>query len=53
MLCKYWQHIIGQEADAGFDAGEFSSAYHEDALAGLEACGECPACIEGEEEDSE
>lgn len=36
--------MIGMEMDAGFDGGEFSSAYHLEMLEDLEPCGICPAC---------
>lgn len=44
MNCEYMRHVIGQEMDAGFDGGEFSS--HEEEINKLTPCGNCEACRE-------
>ena len=44
-MCEWWQHEIGREMDAGFDCGEFSSQYHDEAQENLTPCGTCDYCI--------
>ena len=53
IICEYWVQQEVANADAKFDGGEFSSAFHAHILETLNPCGECETCREAERFNAE